>query len=1649
MIAGAAWLAAASALSAQTGTAPRRGDVDGDGQVTVTDARIVSDYLVGRQVPAGANVAERGDVNGDGRVTSVDAAIIRAAAAGRDVSRFKVGAPVGNGEVPANALAALTCSANVRSRTVSCDLPGGPADGARGVVIGGQNLNVKLTSSNVQVDTTAGIIDFTFDVRVKNLIAQRLGTTDGTTVDPAAIRVFFSQSPTVVGPDSGSIELVGTAGDSTFTASNQPYYAYPLTVPLDSGQVTDPVNWHFRMPTSVNFFQFKVFVWTPLQYPDGWVAISPPTHLGSTPYYPGYASYPPTDTVSRDPQAPNYAPLTLSAIPRTRMGRDPDSMKVTWSSSDSAVAVPTATTPSGASANLALAADGNVTITASNRSTEGADSVPGHARSGQVNFVVRSADSTTSTITAAPGVLPAGDTSVITVQLKNSAGVNLTQSGGTVDLFANHGTITAVTNNHDGTYTARVTTDSALAVTVTGKLNNHTLVDTAVVTFTAGAPNTMAANPPSSQNQSGTVGAAVGTPPSVKVTDAHGNPVSGVAVTFTAPAGNGQVSNGGPASTSAIVNTDGSGVATLTSWTLGTVAKVDSVTATAGALTPVLFTATANPGAPANMVKSAGDAQNATVNTNVVVAPAVTITDTYGNVVPNVSVTFAVASGGGSVTGGAATTNASGVATVGSWKLGQTAGANTLDASSTGLTTVTFSATGTPDVPATITKTSTDPQNGAAGSPVGSAPTVHVVDQYGNAVPSVSITFAVTGGGGSVTGGTPTTNASGNATVGSWTLGSGPTTNTLSASATPAGTSSPVTFTAYIPPVAAVDSSQAMGNTTLASNVAPNLLTNDVTINGGSLTVTSASPIATVRGGTITLTDNLGGFTYLPAAGVTGRDSAQYTINDGHLSAMGWVKFRFVGKVWYVDNTFVGTATGRDVSPYTSISAAEAVAVANDSILVRTGSGVTAGGTLKNGQLLRGQGQNAAFTTTLNGTSVTLLPTGTAPQVGSLTLGSGNSLRGLRVVSTGTGLLGASVGTLSLGELAINATNGAALDLSNGTVTGNGGSGTAVLDSVKSTNSTGSGISLATIAGTLTINGGTASAITNPTGSAVNISGGSVAFSFPGTISKTNAAGTGINLSSASGNVSFTGPSIVLSTGSSNGINLSSASGTVSFVDSVKVTTTSGTGISAANSGTLTIAGTHNTINSTAGVALNVSSTTIGAAGLNFRRIDASGAGNGIFLSSTGTLGGLTVTGDGSTNGSGGTIANSTGGDGATAGNGVYLSSARKVSLSWMSLSGHQNHAVYGTSARDVDLNHVRITGNNGTSNSGTFQEGAVHFVNATGGITVKNSRLDGSAYTAFLVEQLSGAPAADSIVAAFDTISTGQGSTSDVRGNGLQTIVSSGSVNVRYRSNSVTYWWGNGIQVAVQNTAASSTALIQNNKVNQTSGALGASSGIEVNGGPLAFNISGNNITGADGTAISADKNQGNTFFNGTIDGNTVGTPGVANSGSATGTGIFVQHAGPNATTVKVSNNTIRQINGSQAIWFLLGDDTGGGGSGTMNVTVTGNNIAEEGTAASARTGIVVQSGRVAGDTDTMCADVQSNSITNFNNRIRPNERFLTSMRVRGYTGANNDNTAMQNYLTTLNPGTVNVASNNVSAGGPGFLNTSPAGSACPQPTM
>ena len=128
-----------------------------------------------------------------------------------------------------------------------------------------------------------------------------------------------------------------------------------------------------------------------------------------------------------------------------------------------------------------------------------------------------------------------------------------------------------------------------------------------------------------------------------------------------------------------------------------------------------------------------GDGQIALVGQAVSVAPSVQVTDGTGLPVGNVSVTFSVGSGGGSGTGLDQVTNASGVATVGQWTLGTTAGANTFLATATGLSgsPVTFTATASPGPPAAISRHGGDGQNAMVDAEVAEAPSVLVADGFG------------------------------------------------------------------------------------------------------------------------------------------------------------------------------------------------------------------------------------------------------------------------------------------------------------------------------------------------------------------------------------------------------------------------------------------------------------------------------------------------------------------------------------------------------------------------------------------------------------------------------------------------------------------------------------------------------------------------------------------------------------------------------------------------------------------------------------------------------------------------------------------------------------------------------------------------------
>jgi adhesin/invasin len=298
----------------------------------------------------------------------------------------------------------------------------------------------------------------------------------------------------------------------------------------------------------------------------------------------------------------------------------------------------------------------------------------------------------------------------------------------------------------------------------------------------AGSPAQIAAA--SATSQTGTVATAVAAPPAVVVRDAGGNPVQNATVSFAVTAGGGQLSSN-------TATTDAQGRASAGAWVLGPQAGTNTVTATVPGAGSVQFTAVATAGLATQFTMVAGNNQTAQVTRAVPVAPRVQARDAGGNPVPGVVVNFQVASGGGTVIAGRQVTDATGTAEVGAWFLGSTPGTNTLTATAAGMPVLTFTATATPGQPAVMSAATATSQTGTVSTDVASPPAVVIRDAVNNPVPGVTVTFAVSTGGGTVTNAagtagssvTVTTDANGRAGLSSWRLGSTLVQNSVTASA--------------------------------------------------------------------------------------------------------------------------------------------------------------------------------------------------------------------------------------------------------------------------------------------------------------------------------------------------------------------------------------------------------------------------------------------------------------------------------------------------------------------------------------------------------------------------------------------------------------------------------------------------------------------------------------------------------------------------------------------------------------------------------------------------------------------------------------------------------------------------------------------------
>jgi hypothetical protein len=259
---------------------------------------------------------------------------------------------------------------------------------------------------------------------------------------------------------------------------------------------------------------------------------------------------------------------------------------------------------------------------------------------------------------------------------------------------------------------------------------------------------------PLGTNLSGQILQTVSPPVLVQVTDAYGNPISGVGVRYlltSSPTG-----STGTSPQDVTVATDSLGRSQI-SLVLGTKAGAYTFQVSAGTLAPQTITVTATGGqvvaVASRLVQTSGSGQSGVVLTQLADPFVVTVLDQNGNAFAGATVRFAIT---GSPSGdNAAVLSSSTVATGTNGQasvrltLGKTVGVYTVTASSDTLSgspvqftaVATGSQTGT--VASRLVQTSGSGQSGVVTTQLASPLVVTVVDTVGNPVSGVSVHFAL------------------------------------------------------------------------------------------------------------------------------------------------------------------------------------------------------------------------------------------------------------------------------------------------------------------------------------------------------------------------------------------------------------------------------------------------------------------------------------------------------------------------------------------------------------------------------------------------------------------------------------------------------------------------------------------------------------------------------------------------------------------------------------------------------------------------------------------------------------------------------------------------------------------------------------------
>lgn len=155
---------------------------------------------------------------------------------------------------PTTALARIECQANVTQGTLACAPAAVQPPGISALIIGNQNIYVKLASFGTSYDSGTEI--FQSNLTVQNLLSEAMGTLNGVDLT-TGVRVFFHDGPTTTG-GTGTVTLANADGTDNFTASGQPYFLYNQI--LSPYQISSSRLWQWNVPASVTSFTFTLYV---------------------------------------------------------------------------------------------------------------------------------------------------------------------------------------------------------------------------------------------------------------------------------------------------------------------------------------------------------------------------------------------------------------------------------------------------------------------------------------------------------------------------------------------------------------------------------------------------------------------------------------------------------------------------------------------------------------------------------------------------------------------------------------------------------------------------------------------------------------------------------------------------------------------------------------------------------------------------------------------------------------------------------------------------------------------------------------------------------------------------------------------------------------------------------------------------------------------------------------------------------------------------------------------------------------------------------------------------------------------------------------------------------------------------------------------